>query len=254
MNQQIATALAELPGFPMAATQPSAAHSRKCCVCHHPDRVWIELKFIEWDSPTRIADEFELYDTDCIYRHAHATNLFEQRRRNILCIYEHILERFEHTVTTNRDLMTAVGRIERAVRSRLPNPAAEIAATITRETRLIFDPKSDSEEDQGCGAEPEEPEESEAADEEREQNEPNQSAKPAAECASQCANSDLPERQHTPADLPDSKAPETPESRHSAKNEPPDLEAILETQFVQVRPRKRFLDAALELHELKRRH
>jgi hypothetical protein len=56
MNQQLSTALAELPGFPMAATKPSAAHSRRCSVCHHPDRIWIELKFIEWHRPTRIAE------------------------------------------------------------------------------------------------------------------------------------------------------------------------------------------------------
>jgi hypothetical protein len=235
MNQQIATALAELPGFPMAATQPSAAHSRKCCVCHHPDRVWIELKFIEWDSPTRIADEFELYDTDCIYRHAHATNLFEQRRRNILCIYEHILERFEHTVTTNRDLMTAVGRIERAVRSRLPNPAAEIAATITRETRLIFDPKSDSEEDQGCGAEPEE------ADEEQEDYEPGQLGDSGPESVSPVADSDLPERQHTPAHLPHSKRPKLPESRQSFINKMRDPETTTTTKLAQLREQVDYL-------------
>ena len=60
MNQQLSTALADLPGFPMAATKPSAAHSRRCSVCRHPDRIWIELKFIEWHSPTRIAEEFDL--------------------------------------------------------------------------------------------------------------------------------------------------------------------------------------------------
>jgi hypothetical protein len=63
MNQQISASLAELPGFPMAATKPSANHSRKCSVCRHPDRIWIELKFIEWYSPTRIDEEFDLSTT-----------------------------------------------------------------------------------------------------------------------------------------------------------------------------------------------
>ena len=80
MNQQIYPSLAEIPGFPIAATKPSAAHSRRYSVCHHPDRIWIELKFIELFSPTHIAEQYDLYDRDSIYHHAHATGLFQQRR------------------------------------------------------------------------------------------------------------------------------------------------------------------------------
>jgi hypothetical protein len=134
MNQQISTALADLPNFPMAATKPSAAHSRRCSVCRHPDRIWIELKFIEWHSPTRIAEEFDLYDSDCISHHAHATNLYQLRLRNILCIYQRILDQAVETHITSHDLMLAIDRLERAVRSRLPNPAAELETTLTRET------------------------------------------------------------------------------------------------------------------------
>src|SRR5271170_852788 len=97
IDQQLSPSLTEVPDFPMAATRPSAAHSRRCSICHHPDRIWIELKFLEWDSPTHIAQEFDLYDRDCIYHHAHATNLFELRRRNILCVYENLLERVQRT-------------------------------------------------------------------------------------------------------------------------------------------------------------
>jgi hypothetical protein len=71
MNQQLSTALADLPNFPMAATKPSPAHSRRCSVCRPPDCIWIELKFIEWVNPTPIAEQFNLYDRDCIYHHAH---------------------------------------------------------------------------------------------------------------------------------------------------------------------------------------
>jgi len=112
---------------------PSAAHSRRCSVCRHPDRIWIELKFIEWGSPTHIAERFNLCDRDCIYHHAHATNLFELRRRNILCIYERPLERVSETHLTSRAIMLAIECLERAARSRLPNPA-EIETTLTRDS------------------------------------------------------------------------------------------------------------------------
>jgi hypothetical protein len=56
MNQELSTALADLPGSSTAATKPSAAPSRKCGVGRHPDRIWIELKSVEWHSPTRIAE------------------------------------------------------------------------------------------------------------------------------------------------------------------------------------------------------
>jgi hypothetical protein len=189
MNQQISTSLTEVPGFPIAATMPSAAHSRRCTVCHHPDRIWIELKFIEWGSPTRIAEEFELYDCDSIYHHAHATGLFELRRRNILCVHERLLERLTDTPITSRGLMLAIERLERSVRSRLPNPAAEIDTTITRNTELIFDPKSASRR--------------------------HIVEQPDPEITHQAANSDATQRQHTPTDVPDSNQPETPDSRQS---------------------------------------
>jgi hypothetical protein len=176
IDDQVSRSLAEVPNFPITATKPSAAHSRRCSVCHHPDRIWIELKFIEWNSPTRIAREYGLYDRDSIYHHAHATGLFEQRRRNILCLYENLLERTLRTRITNRGIMLAIDRLERAARSRLPDPATEIETTLTRDAELVFDPKSISE-------------------------------------AHQAANSDSAQRQHTPTDVPDSKQPATPKSR-----------------------------------------
>jgi hypothetical protein len=208
MNQQISTALADLPNFPMAATKPSAAHSRRCSVCRHPDRIWIELKFIEWHSPTRIAEQFELYDPDCISHHAHATNLYQLRLRNILCIYQHILERSLETHITSHGVMLAIDRLERAVRSQLPNPATELETTLTRDTELTFVPKSTwGENDKG--------------NEEQTQNEPkdSQPGNPAPETAAQAGNSDSGQNQHTPAQVPHSKRAKTPESRSSFRDQ-----------------------------------
>jgi hypothetical protein len=202
MNQQLSTALADLPGFPMAATKPSDAHSRRCSVCRHPDRIWIELKFIEWHSPTRIAEEFDLYDPDCIRHHAHATNLYPLRLRNILCIYQHFLERALETHITSHGIMLAIERLERTIRSQLPNPAAGLETTLTRETELSYVPKSAwGEHDEGN----EEQTHSEAKD--------GQPGNPAPETAAQSGNSGSGQSQYTPAQVSHSKQPVIPESR-----------------------------------------
>jgi hypothetical protein len=233
MNQQISTALAELPNFPMAATKPSAAHSRRCSVCRHPDRIWIELKFIEWHSPTRIAEQFNLYDRDCIYHHAHATNLYQLRLRNILCIYQHILERAFETPITSHGIMLAIARLERTIRSQLPNPAAGLETTLTRETELSYVPKSAwGEHDQGN-------EEQDASGHQQRDpgangGQPGRSVESAPESIPQPANSDYLESQYTPAQVPDSKQPETPESRPSVKNKMPDSAPTPEIKFAQL--------------------
>jgi hypothetical protein len=67
-------------------------HSRKCAVCHHPEREAIEEAFVHWRSPDYIATDFNLDDRRILYRHAHATGLYEQRRRNYLFTIENILE------------------------------------------------------------------------------------------------------------------------------------------------------------------
>ncbi len=191
IDDSISPSLAEVPNFPMVATKASAAHSRRCSVCHHPDRIWIELKFIEWISPTRIAREYGLYDRDCIYHHAHATGLFEQRRRNLLCVYENLLEKSLRVRITSHGIMVAIDRLERAVRSRLPNPAAEIETTLTRDAELVFDPKSVRE---------------------------HQKDLQAPEISHEAASSDSAQGQHTPTDLPDSKEPQAPDWRQMAKD------------------------------------
>jgi hypothetical protein len=209
IEQPVSPSLAEVPNFPMVATKASAAHSRRCSICHHPDRIWIELKFIEWISPTRIAREYGLYDRDAIYHHAHATGLFEQRRRNILCIYENLLERAVNTRITSHGIMVAIDRLERAVRSRLPNPAAEIETTVTRDAELVFDPKSVRERPKD---------------------------QPAPQTNKQAANSDSTQRQHTPTDVSHSKQPETPDSGIFALLDPNDP---VNQIFIQAEERKR---------------
>src|SRR3954464_11905905 len=63
-----------------------------CQVCTHARREEIELAFVNWTSPARIAKEYRV-SRDSIYRHAHALTLFEKRRRNVRAALETIIER-----------------------------------------------------------------------------------------------------------------------------------------------------------------
>jgi len=66
-------------------------HQRNCTVCHHPLRPAIEEMFLHWRSPEKIARSFKI-GYRCVYRHAHATGLYELRRRNLRYVLEPILE------------------------------------------------------------------------------------------------------------------------------------------------------------------
>ena len=66
----------------------------------HRDRESIEQWFIEWSSVTRLAKTYGL-TPDSIYRHAHATGLFEKRQRNIRRALERIIEQPVEDVQAN---------------------------------------------------------------------------------------------------------------------------------------------------------
>jgi hypothetical protein len=59
-------------------------HSRKCQICRHPLRALIECSFLSRRSPSRIARQFGFNDRNTVYRHAHATKLFDLRGRGPL--------------------------------------------------------------------------------------------------------------------------------------------------------------------------
>jgi hypothetical protein len=67
-------------------------HERKCTVCDHPDRDLIEQEFLRWYSPQDIARDHDLPYASAIYRHAHATGLFERRRRTVRLALEPLIE------------------------------------------------------------------------------------------------------------------------------------------------------------------
>jgi len=72
-----------------------AQHSRRCVICKHADREAIEEAFFQWRNVRWIVDEFHLPGRSSVYRHAHAFNLFPQRKANLRFALEHILEEAE---------------------------------------------------------------------------------------------------------------------------------------------------------------
>jgi hypothetical protein len=66
-------------------------HESQCSICRHESRQEIDNGFTSWASPNALAKTYNV-TRDAIYRHAHATKLFDARRRNIRAALERIIE------------------------------------------------------------------------------------------------------------------------------------------------------------------
>jgi hypothetical protein len=83
-------------------------HRRNCAVCAHPERQEIETRFVSWQSPAAIAQEYALADRSSVYRHAHALGLFPKRQRNVRAALERIIERAGEVDVTASAVVAAV--------------------------------------------------------------------------------------------------------------------------------------------------
>ena len=101
-----------LPVSSSSRTPPDfSRHSRRCCICLHPDRDAIEGDFIRWRSPELIAREYKLANRTSIYRHAHCTGLFAWRRRELGRVLEGMLENHEHIPLEASDPIVRAARV-----------------------------------------------------------------------------------------------------------------------------------------------
>jgi hypothetical protein len=82
-------------------------HESQCSICRHQQREEIEQEFLSWKSPNRIGEEFKV-SRDSIYRHAHALNLLEPRRRNVRCALERIIEHADDVRVNAAAIVSAV--------------------------------------------------------------------------------------------------------------------------------------------------
>ena len=67
-------------------------HESQCSVCQHEQRKDIDRAFRNWVSPDDLAQQYGL-SRDAIYRHAHATALFDARGRNLKMALGRIIEK-----------------------------------------------------------------------------------------------------------------------------------------------------------------
>jgi hypothetical protein len=82
-------------------------HSRKCKICHHPDRELIEQDYLDWLNPYRVAEHHGL-PARALYRHFHAVGLASERRENLRLVLDRIIERGAETAVTGDVIIRAI--------------------------------------------------------------------------------------------------------------------------------------------------
>jgi hypothetical protein len=85
-----------------------ARHARKCSVCHHADREFIDDDYLRWRSPETIAREYKISHHSVVYRHADATGLRTQRRAALRATLENFIEQAECVRATAGSVVAAV--------------------------------------------------------------------------------------------------------------------------------------------------
>jgi hypothetical protein len=98
----------EVEEYDDPALSPHERHSRKCVICHHPDRVGIEEHFLNWRNPELIRALYGMRDYRPIYRHARATGLMELRRENLRFAAELIIEHADQVIPTAEGVLRAI--------------------------------------------------------------------------------------------------------------------------------------------------
>jgi hypothetical protein len=83
-------------------------HKAQCTICAHVKCAEIETGFVSWESPASLATEYRLADRTSIYRHAHALNLFEKRKRNVRSALERIIEKSGEVEVTASAVVAAI--------------------------------------------------------------------------------------------------------------------------------------------------
>ncbi len=83
-------------------------HARKCSVCRHPKREYIDEAFLQWRSPQTIMHCFDIKSQTTLYHHAHVHKLFAQRNRNLQFALANIIEGADTRHFTTGEILDAV--------------------------------------------------------------------------------------------------------------------------------------------------
>jgi hypothetical protein len=83
-------------------------HSRRCIICHHPEREAIEEEFVHWRAPWKLAQDFKLADYRTVYRHARAAGLLLQRRERLHSALDAFVESVDDVTFTGDTILRAM--------------------------------------------------------------------------------------------------------------------------------------------------
>jgi hypothetical protein len=83
-------------------------HSRKCIICHHPEREAIEEEFLHWRAPWKLAEDYNIADYRTIYRHARAAGILLKRRENLHSALDAFVEAVDDVKFTPDSILRAM--------------------------------------------------------------------------------------------------------------------------------------------------
>ncbi len=92
----------------LAQLSPIERHSRKCSICHHPQRQEIEEDFVHWRRPATIMRLYAIKKRTTIYGHALALGLLDVRARNLRSALGNIIEKGDDREPTSKEVVLAV--------------------------------------------------------------------------------------------------------------------------------------------------
>ena len=83
-------------------------HSRRCIICHHPEREAIEEEFVHWRAPWKLSQDYKLTDYRTVYRHARAAGLLLQRRERLHSALDAFVESVDDVTFTGDTILRAM--------------------------------------------------------------------------------------------------------------------------------------------------
>jgi len=89
-------------------------HRAQCSVCKHLNCKDIEEAWLDWTSPAKIKFDFGV-SRDALYRHCRALGLDSKRRRNLMPVYEGIVEYWRTVGYTGSNILSALKEIAKSV-------------------------------------------------------------------------------------------------------------------------------------------
>lgn len=82
-------------------------HEAHCRICRDARRAEIDGRFLDWESPRKIAEVYGLSKTS-VYRHVEATGLADRRRKNPRLALNRMVNRVNAARVTARAVVEAI--------------------------------------------------------------------------------------------------------------------------------------------------